>query len=316
MKISQQVIKQLESFFPEPLQERIEISDQERKVEDFVNRFLSEGCKWWERAEKTLTYAKKIYKAAWVPYGMLRQPYSFRKLLHGSSPEKNLEILANVTAENVHNSVVTPGVCRQVPRVSLSTETTSAIAHFISGTSLLFPFVYSPAYHTFACIRNGAGLATMDSGQFFLDIGTCLNRGSQVYQGPEAIVGVATSIAMGALFWVGSYVPMRLLLDDSERKDRYQTLDRLYTEVAMLLKNRWDASVENDNKDVKKQCIELATKLLANMDLISSALKREATLTVDQVKDIILKLSWGANYVLNQNKLMSEKCFEPQSSST
>lgn len=311
MNINSEVSKQLDLTFPEQPQQSSSLSEIESKVENYVNDLLVKGCQWWESAARKASTARNIYRAAWIPYYMLKSPFAYRKKLHDSSAEKNLQILSEATAANMFQSVVTPGIYRRVPWISLSAESSWKISQFLSGTSLLYPFVYSPAYSTLSCVRfdkDSTGLNTLDIKQILNDLGRCLNKNSEVYQkGPETLVAIASSLALGALFGTVSYTLSRLLLRDGEGKNRYKQLNTLYTDVAMLLKSRWDEAVKNDDKEAIKECVAQATKLSTNSELIIKNLKSEASLTDAQTNDIKLKLSWGFNYVINQDKLRTQE---------
>ena len=300
--VNNELYRQLETTFPDPVQQNFAPLEIEKKVEDCMSSLLLKGFQCLDLAGRVLSGARSVYRAAWIPYYILRSPFAYTNKLHETSAEKNLDILVNVTAANVVNSVITPSVARRKPWLSCSSENAFALSRYLSGASLLFPFVYAPAYQTFSCIRHSNGVNTLDIKQIQIDIGRCLNDSSKVYQGPEAIVGIATSLALGILFGTVSYALLYLLLNDSDREERYKKLDKLYTDVAMLQKNRWDDAVKDNNKEAMKQCVETATKLSTNIDLISTNIELWASLTSQQVLDIKHKLSWSCNYVLKQDK--------------
>jgi hypothetical protein len=305
--INNEVSQRLSNVFPDHLTQQSQPSEIEKKVEACVNSVVIKACDFWEGINTTTKNAKNIYKAVWLPYYILKHPFAYKNQLHSNSPEKNLEILSNATARNVNQSVVTPEIARSMPHFSFSSETGLSVSKYLSGTALLFPLVYGPAYRTLWTVYSGNGLKNWDPTQIFHDIGQGLQKSASLYQGPEAIVSAITAAALGILMGTVSFSLWYLLLTDGGGKERYKALDKLYTDAMMTLKNRWDEAEKSENSEEMKQCVLQATKLQANVKLISSNLTRIASLTDTQSKDIKAKLSWGPSYVLSQHKLLQEK---------
>lgn len=301
MNLNYQVNEQIDKLFPDHLSDPSPPSKMEQRVEDFVNSALLKGCHWWETAGNALSTVKSAYKAMWIPYTMLKHPFAHKNLLVNDSPVKNLHILANATAANIHHSVITPHINRQIPRIYLSSEIISKISNLATLTFPFF-FILTPAKNTLYCLKNGNGAATLDPWLLANDFGRCLNEGAKTYQGPEAMVLCAVTIALGTITALSSQALMTLFLVDNTRQGRYEEVDRIYTNVAMYLKNDWDEAVQQNNIEVKKQCIELAMKLSTNLDLIEKTLESRAALTSVQANEMKLKLAWACNYVLNHDK--------------
>jgi len=292
----------LDRTFPEPLTQRDEMSDIEKQVHNYVEKFVIKGCEYWEKCGTQLGKLGTIYRASWIPYYMLKSPFAYRNKLRENAPEKNLEVMTNITALNVGLCLMTPNVNRRIPWTALFRIDKAAhgITQLASASLLALTFIHYPAYKTLSCIKNKL---TFDS-QFLDSLqrasGTCLHKESTIYQGPEALLGVMTSLAVGTAAGFISHLILSIALNDTESTGRYQKLEQVYTEVAMLMKKQWDDAVAGNDKEKMHTCADQAKKLSANVPLIKQWLPFLAVLTDKQADNILSKLSWGCQYVLQQ----------------
>lgn len=305
MYINQQATEELNKLFPERSYESPSLTEKEQRVADCVNKMIIKGCNLWETTGKILSPIKTIYNTAWIPYIMLRAPLAHMYELDPSSAEKNLNTLANLTVFKISNSLITPGIHRQISWFSMSTDTMSKISNL---ALYAFPgaLIVQPTYQACGCIMQGEWTFSGSLSQFWNVAGSCMSKSAEVYEGPEAAIRAATSLVFGAAGVIASQVLLNTLFRDWGQQSRFQEVDRVYTNVAMYLKNRWDEAIKNNNPDDKKYCLETATKLCTQLDVIEKFLPWVARLTKEQSSEIRLKLSWACNYVITQEKYHRE----------
>jgi len=273
-------------------------SDLEKRVQSWVEKTLVTACDLWETSRQTVKPLSDFYNACWTPYLMLRAPLASWQQL-GDSPEKNLEILTEATAENVQYCTVTSRVYRMVPWLSCSQESSLQLSQSIASLATILPLIYLPAYSAVACVWGGSGVKTLDINTISKDVGMCLENASKAYQGPEAIAGLVGKAAVGILIGAASYPLSRLLLADSSQTERYHILNKLYTDVAMLLKQKVDDAVASGDNEEKTKLLQQTKKLQANVALVMTTMQRYGRLTESQVVDIAAKYAWGIKYALD-----------------
>lgn len=300
MKIDPKVIAFLDKTFPESPAKSIEPLEIEIKVQKYVEDKMIKIGEYFETTTNLMNSFKNIYRAAWLPYTMLKSPLSYRMKMSLTSVEKNVEVLSNITADNAKLSVMSPSVCRAVPWMSVSTEGASGLSSWFGYLAFLTPLVYAPAMRTFKCILNGSGVNSLNIHQIQLDLGGCLERSSKIYQGPEAVVGVVTALAFGTLVQITLSSCLWMLLKDSELSYRYNTLNKMYCDVAMNLKNRWDQAIVEKNEEEMELLRTTAVKISNGLNLIYLTLKSNAGLTIEQVVDLREKLNWSCRYVTKE----------------
>lgn len=296
MQINQKYTEALDRIYPENNKATKDVSQRDVKIQEYVDNIFLKGSCFYEKAAYAASGLNSVYRALWTPYYILKCPGAFRMKLTSTSAEKNLEVLANITAENAMYSVMPPAVFRAVPRLGLSKKSQSSITNWISNAAFVFPLIHAPIMNTVKCTWQSSGVNSFEVAQILKDFGYCLQENTKIYQGPEAVVGVVTAVALGFFLKTTLTITTSTIFKDWDASYRYNSLERIYSDVAMHLKDRWDqAKKDNDPKEIAN-LKSIANKITSGIDLIGNSLTL-AALTPQQITRLKEMLNWSAKYI-------------------
>ncbi len=210
--------------------------------------------------------------------------------LYENNPQKNLELLANFNASNPNNCT-TESVYKKAPKSKISGSKLREFSCVAAGfTALTIPFLFI-AWKASQC---GSLLWRGKPGEAY----NCAEKVLDALASPVNIMTYISLLSGVAVLGTGAYAAARWRFQDKTQRERFESLDREYSQAAATLENQYRTA----GKQEKEKILETALKISDNAKLIYAALREAAKISQPQANLLTAKIARAAESIILQEE--------------